>query len=321
MPEFTKSDYENVEGEFHDGLGTFAEIRLANAVITQAGLSQTLFDEAPSRLKMLAAIDRLPNDHRMKAELAVEITRIEAAAAQAATILLEQARAPLTRVRHTAQEYAGGNAADIVFEFADRPNEPISVKTDKSNKIAVADGQTPLIFEKWAARFFQLTESERDQILAALGATSIEALKANYLEVAAFVQAVILLKLRVQGDRPGDLRDARPTDLDAVKHLLKQLLAYTHGKDASRVVILSRSTGEVTWETVLDTVDVDTLTLDRVSFRPSVAKPGYAQSSEYALKVDGQAVVTFQIKHRRGGSFTPEQRRRFTDITTRVMTK
>src|SRR5205085_6467582 len=51
-PAESKSDFAVIEGIFHDGLGTFAEIILANELIAQAHLSQAPFDVTASRAKM-----------------------------------------------------------------------------------------------------------------------------------------------------------------------------------------------------------------------------------------------------------------------------
>jgi hypothetical protein len=85
-----------------------------------------------------------------------------------------------------------------------------------------------------------------------------------------------------------------------VKYLFRQLLVYKKGNDGSHVLIFHRSTGEVKWETLLDAVDIDTLTPDQVSLRPSRPRAGRRIGSEFGIKVDGRAVVTFQVKHRRG---------------------
>src|SRR5436853_1362767 len=60
-PAIQKSDFDTIEGAFHDGLGTFAEIALANELIAQAHLSQTPIDAESSRHKIREAIRRQPD--------------------------------------------------------------------------------------------------------------------------------------------------------------------------------------------------------------------------------------------------------------------
>jgi len=68
----------------------------------------------------------------------------------------------------------------------------------------------------------------------------------------------------------------------------------------------------------LDTVDIDSLTSSEVSFRPSRPKFGRRVGSEFAVKVDGRAVVTFQVKHQRGAVHGTAREQEFRDITTRL---
>src|ERR1051326_4801742 len=63
----SKAEFDVIEGVFHDGLGTYAEVSLANELIALAHLSQALFDAAPSKAKMLDAINRLPAAHPNRA--------------------------------------------------------------------------------------------------------------------------------------------------------------------------------------------------------------------------------------------------------------
>src|SRR6185503_10209497 len=66
-PAISKAEFDVIEGVFHDGLGTYAEVSLANELIALAHLSQALFDAAPSKAKMLDAINRLPAAHPNRA--------------------------------------------------------------------------------------------------------------------------------------------------------------------------------------------------------------------------------------------------------------
>jgi hypothetical protein len=152
-PALSKTEFEIIEGHFHNALGTYAEVALANDLITRARLSQPLFDPSVSRAKMADAINRLPFSHESRTVFKQEILHIEAAVKAGAVELLEHGgRAKLARVRHTPREYAEAEAGDLRLEFAGRGDMPVSVKTDKSGKVAVAEGQTPDIQAKWARR-------------------------------------------------------------------------------------------------------------------------------------------------------------------------
>ena len=315
----SKSEFDVIEGIFHDGLGTFAEISLANKLIAIAGLKQALFDSSRSVAKMRDAISRLPASHPSRAMFEREISNIKTATKDGALQLLNSVMpSKLTRVRHTALEFADAKAGDLRLEFEGRPDLPVSVKTDKSNKVAVAEGQTPHIEEKWAQRYFKVAHDEFNRMISGLGFASVAELKAHYLNVARLVAHVMIHKLGLTGCQPADFSQARVTDLAAMKYLLHQLVIFKSGQDHSRVIIFDRTTGEVKWESLLDGVDIDHLTPERISFLPSRPRGGHPIASEFGIKIDGQTVVSFQIKHKRGAARETSHRYEFSDITTRL---
>jgi hypothetical protein len=75
----------------------------------------------------------------------------------------------------------------------------------------------------------------------------------------------------------------------------------------------------VAWESKLEGIDIEKLTAERISFRPSRPSNGQAISSEFGVKIDGHVVVTFQIKHKRGKARGSERQFEFSDITTRLI--
>lgn len=315
----SKTEFDVVEGIFHDGLGTFAEISLANELIAIAGLKQAPFDPSRSVAKMRDAISRLPESHPSRAIFEREIASIRFATKDGAVQLLNSVKPfKLTRVRHTALEFTGAKAGDLRLEFAGRPDLPVSVKTDKSNKVAVAEGQTPHIEEKWAQRYFKVAPDEFNRMISELGFASVTELKSHYLNVSRLVAHVMIRKLGLTGCEPTDFSKARVTDLAAMKYLLHQLVIFKSGQDHSRVIIFDRSTGEVKWESLLDGVDIDHLTAERISFLPSRPRGGHPIASEFGIKIDGQTIVSFQIKHKRGAARETSRRYEFSDITTRL---
>ena len=318
-PELSKTGFDIIEGHFHDGLGTYAEIMLANELISLSHIKQPPFDIARSKSKMSDAINSLPPAHASRAIFQREIANIEAGVKMGAAELLKRAGgARLTAVRHTALEYADARAADLRLQFSDRADLPVSVKTDKSNKVAVSEGQTPHIEAKWAERYFRVSPAELNKMIADLGFSSMSELKSNYLNVARLVAGVLIKKLDLTDCKPTDFSRARVTDLAALKFLLHQLVLFKSGKDRCRVIIFDRSTGEVKWESLLDEIDIDRLTADRVSFLPSRPRGGHPIASEFGIKIDGKTVMSFQIKHKRGSARETIHRYEFSDITTRL---
>ncbi|HLG13259.1 MAG TPA: hypothetical protein VJH03_01885 [Blastocatellia bacterium] len=315
----SKTEFEIIEGIFHDGLGTHAEVTLANEVIGLARLSQPLLDTSRSTAKMRNAINRLPESHPSRAIFQREITNVEAAARRGARELIESLRpAAVIRVLHVPREYAEGKAGDLRLECSGRPPLPVSVKTDKSRKVAVAEGQTPDIGPKWAERYFRVSPAELEGMVRELGYSSMSELRSHYLNVARLVALVLIRKLGLINSEPADFSRARVADVAPVKYLFHQLLLFKRGNDSSRVIIFDRSTGEVKWESLLDGIDVDGLTGDRVSFLPSRPRGGHPIASEFGVKVDGRTIVSFQVKHRRGRSRGTPRQYEFSDITTRL---
>jgi hypothetical protein len=318
-PALSKTGFEIIEGVFHDGLGTYAEVSLANELIALAHLKQTPFDASLSKAKMLDAVNRLPSTHPSRGVFHTEIANIEGATKQGAVEILNRVKpAGLTRVRHTAREYADAKAGDLRLEFNGRADLPVSVKTDKSGKVAVSEGQTPDIGAKWAERYFKVTPAELDRMIGEVGFASLNELKSHYLNVARLVAYLLIQKLKLSECQPTDFRTARVGDLEAAKYLLRRLRHFKHGNDDSRVIIFDRTTGDVKWESLLDQIEIDSLRADQFSFLPSRPRSGHPIASEFGIKIDGRTVVSFQVKHKRGRSRGTAHQYEFSDITTRL---
>jgi hypothetical protein len=267
---------------------------------------------------MQSAIRRLPDADTHGERFRQEIANIEAAARRGAAELLKAALpARLIRMRHTPRDYQDAHAGDLRLVFDDRREVPVSVKTDKSHKVAVAEGQTPDIGTKWALRYFRVAPAELDAMIRELGFDSTATLKAHYLNVARLVAHVLIRKLKLADCEPTDFSRARVTDMEALKYLLGQLRYFKHGNDHSRVIIFDRATGAVKWESLLDAIDIERLTPERISFLPSRPR-NHAIASEFGLRIDGATVVSFQIKHRRGRARGTARETEFSDITTRL---
>ncbi len=313
------AEFEIIEGVFHDGLGTFAELKLANKAIELSAISQQPFDLRRSEAKMRDAIERLPANHPARKKFEAERANVASATERGAAELLNRSgKTLLARVLHTAKDFANARAADLVMEFQSGERLPISVKTEKSNKIAVAEGQTPDIQTKWAERYFQVSSAEFNSLARELGFGSSAELKANYLNVSQVVAQILIRKLGLTDCQPDDFSRARVTNLEAAKFLFRQLLRFKHGNDGSTVIIFDRESGTVTWESRLEGIDVERLTADRISFRPSRPRVNPI-ASEFGIKIDGQVVVTFQIKHKRGKARGSDRQFEFSDITTRLI--
>jgi hypothetical protein len=266
------------------------------------------------------AMNRLPKGHKNHDIFEKEVANVRDGAGRGALELFNKVKpGTLIGVHHVAQDYKDAKAADLLLMYKDGTSLRISVKTDKSGKVAIADGQTPDIDEKVAKRYFQVSAPQLEEMNRELGIPSMIKLKSNYLNVAKLVAHILIRKLGLVNCRPTDFSQARVTNLEAAKYLFRQLLHFKQGSDGSQVIIIDRTTGGVKWESLLDGVNIDRLTTDRISFRPSQPRGDNPIASEFGIKIDGKVVVTFQIKHKRGAARETDRRNMFSDITIRLM--
>jgi hypothetical protein len=115
MAPLSKIEFEIIEGVFHDGLGTFAELALAIKLIELAGLDrkQLALSDIEGKIrdaeaKMQKAISSLPNGDKRRAVFEREIANVSNAAERGARELLDRVKpATLIGVRHVAREFAG----------------------------------------------------------------------------------------------------------------------------------------------------------------------------------------------------------------------
>jgi hypothetical protein len=319
MTSLSKTEFEIIEGKFHDGLGTYAELSLANALIVATKISQPLFDVRRSNAKMVAALNDLPEGHPSRMIFQKEMANIEKGSQQGAIEILAKVKGRLQKVKHVASDFADAKAGDLLLEFEAHRSLPISVKTDKSGKVAIAEGQTPDIKGKVAERYFRVSNEEFSAIISDLRFNSEAELRSHYLNVSQLMAQVLIRKLALSDCQPNDFSQAKVGNLEAAKYLFRQLLRYKGGNDSSHVIIFDRNTGQVKWESLLDSIEIESLTSERISFRPSRPRKGRVIGSEFGIKVDGKAVVTFQIKHKRGAARETSRWEEFSDITIRLL--
>ncbi|MBI4505069.1 MAG: hypothetical protein HY691_06005 [Chloroflexi bacterium] len=105
--------YEQIEGVFHDGLGTYNELCVLDALNARFGMGRIALPLGPTRSKMQRALEYLEGDPR-QALLAAEIVRIEQAAGRVAEFVETFARPRrVVGVAHTPSGYRQGFAADV----------------------------------------------------------------------------------------------------------------------------------------------------------------------------------------------------------------
>jgi len=303
-------DYERIEGSFHDALGTLAELCLINRLCQNANLGGR-HDETQMRQRIADALSRLGTDPRREM-LQAEVSRIESAVREAADeILVSRQGAQPRRVGHTAREYAGGAASDVVVEWADAEVTRISVKTDKSGRIALAGvGQTSV--ENWAKALYGVDARDLDALSRLRTGMSLDDAKNDYQDIAHLAQHVVMQALQVESVAINDWSTARATSAAGVRYLLAAVRRHLSGSDNAITIILDRKTGRASSATVIDQLDFRSLDPSRISFTP--CRPKYRFGTTLGIKLDGKKLFDHQVKKQRGAR--PSER--FRDVTTRV---
>ena len=303
-------EYERIEGSFHDALGTLAELMLINDLTGRAGLPGD-HDEGPMRSRIADALARLGDDPR-RGMLEGEVLNIERAVGDAAGALLSSRPAGrIQSVTHTARDYAGGAASDVLIRWDDGEDTRVSVKTDKSGRVALAGvGQTSV--ENWAQAFYGIDAVALDALARSRTGMSLAVAKNDYQDVAHLAQHVIIEALSVESVVINDWSAARATDGDAVVRLLSAVRRHLSGADDAVTLILDRRTGHASSATVIDELEIRGLDPSRLSFTP--CRPRYRYGTTVGIKLDGKKLFDHQVKRQRGAN--PSDR--FRDVTTRV---
>jgi hypothetical protein len=314
----SRGEFERLEGVFHDGLGTFFELLVANRLIEELALAQPAFDVSAPAAKMQSAMTQLGVDPR-RTILQQEIENMSLAAARAAALLQDALAGQMpSEVIHCAGRYMGGLAADLQLIVPGHESIPIALKTDKSGKVALADiGQTSNLY-KWFFELFQLTAAEVDALSQAITGLTLLDARRNFQNIAHLVQVVLINTLGLQPAAVNNLGLAVPTDVRATRHLFARIKFYKSGHDRAIVLVADRRTGRVRGDSLIDAIDPETLETSRVGFTPSSPSSHYHYGSTIGIKYDGVTIFDCQVKHQRGQNLTPERRQAFRDITTRL---
>ncbi|MDP2104320.1 MAG: hypothetical protein Q8K26_05360, partial [Candidatus Gracilibacteria bacterium] len=223
------------------------------------------------------------------------------------------------KVVASAQEYRQGNARDVYIELSNNETLNFSLKTDKSGKIALFEGQTSDIFEKVYKRYFNLSIEAYENIKLLLFNTIDEyIIFEKFDNVAGLTQQVFINQLGLINGDVGlnNLGNALATNDINLKYLIRQLMRYERSDDNSIVIGVNRLTGDLLGKTLIDNVDFDNFNLSDFTFLPCKPRK-YRFGTEPGIKYKGKAIVSFQAKHKRGRN--PSLK--FSDITIRLKTK
>lgn len=320
-----KAEYEQAEGVFHDALGTYFELIVHNALIGAFSLRQELLPTQRYEVAMRTVVDELREggDDR-SSMLELEIERIGSSGPLAVQNLRDRPRmagATICAVRHTASEFGGGNAGDLLLDLIDGDNVPVSCKTDKSNRVALAGvGQTSI---ENAARAFYGVDSDGLEALSRSELNkSLDEVKQSYYTTSHLWRLLMIERLAIEGAQLNDFSEAKPTNVEGVRFLLAAVKGAIHGVDDALLLRVDRRTGEVAGDTAVDDLDPQKVRTEDISFTPGRPNPGKPVGTQIGIKWEGpggkasRTIFTHQVKRQRGKNPSEAYR----DITTRVET-
>ena len=306
---------------FHDGLWTYFELLVYETLVKyfnlpQDTLNKDLVFKKLNEAKQLYNLFFPNNDYKINFDL--EIKNIE----QGATKIIDYIKDLLStnkvvKINHSAQDFRKWNARDVFIEFDDWKTLNLSLKVDKSGKVALFDWQTPDIFNKVYKRYFNLSEKEYKNLKQHLFRTTDEAkIFEDFQNVALLTQKIFIKQLWLKNAQINDFSNAAITNKENLKHLISQLKRYKKSDDNSVVVVVDRISWKLWWNTILDEIDENNLDLKDFSLTPTRPR-SYKYATEPWIKFKWKTFVSFQIKHKRW----KQSGKRFWDITIRLRTK
>lgn len=313
--------YEKIEWIFHDWLWTYFELLIFNELIDFYSLTQEKITYEDVFSKMNDAIilykKFFPNND-YEIDFHQEQKNIENWSKDSMNNIQDIVwNNKIEKVFHSAGDFRVWNARDIIVKLSSWEDINISLKTDKSWKVAISDGQTPKIFEKVYNRYFNLTFKDYILLKNELFWTDDEeSIFQDFQNIALLTQKVIIKQFSLINVEINNFKNAKITNLENFKFFLLQLKKFKNGKDNAFVLLVNRTTGNVGFESILDSLDLNNISLEDFSFTPCIPR-WYKYATEPGIKYRWKTFISFQIKHKRGKWVSDK----FWDITIRLRSK
>jgi len=318
-PELRKIVFEKVEGIYHDGIGTYFEELIFNEIASKIGQEKTNLDTSEFKIKRaikLFTLLELESYHN-NVDYKNELSNIINASKKIWEVIPHFSE--IDYIEHTPQDFRRGLARDLKIVLYNGEKINLSLKTDKSGRVALAEiGQTPRV-ENLFSILFNLSYDSYNRLLNELfGTQDFNIIRKDFQNICLLTQTVLIKQLGLVNARINNFSKAKITNLDNLIHLIHNLKKFKDGRDNCIVIIADRKSGELVSETILDEISLKNIELRDFKTTPCIPKASskYKYSTTYGIKYKVKTFVTFQVKHKRGSYASLE----FGDITTRLET-
>lgn len=311
--------YEKIEWIFHDGLWTYFELLLFDKINEFYSLWLDETNKEATIWKMEHWIELYNiffENNEYKVDFKQEIDNIEKWAFFSLEKIKEKIRdEKISNLTHSAQDYSNWNARDIYITLESWEDLNFSLKTDKSWKVAISDGQTPKIFEKVYNRYFDLSAEDYEVLkLEHFQTTDEKVIFEDFQNVALLTQIVLLKQFDLEDAEVNNFKTARIKNVWVLEYFIEQLKIHKNWKDNASVLFVDRLSWEVGFESILD--NIFDINVEDFSFTPTTPR-SYKYATEPWIKYKWKTFISFQTKHKRGKN--PSDK--FQDITIRLRVK
>lgn len=313
-----KAIYEKIEWIFHDGLWTYFELLVFDEIVDFYSINieksyKTIVFEKIEIAKNLYKKFFPNNQYNLNFD--DELKNIKNWAKKSLEIIREIiGNEEVIDVKHSFADFRNGNARDIFVILKSGIEKNFSLKTDKSWKVALFDGQTRKIFEKVYNRYFNLSLREYEELKRELFNTTNEFdIFKDFQNIALLTQSVLIKQFSLKNVSINNFKNAIITNNNNFIFFIKQLKVFKNGEDNSFVLYVDRLTGSIGFESILDRIDEVNINLDDFSFTPCVPR-WYKYATEPWIKYKWKTFISFQTKHKRWKNPSLE----FWDITIRL---
>jgi hypothetical protein len=287
---------------FYDALTKHAERLVANRLIEAFALEQerAALDQGQLAHEILAELLHL----KPGTDIGFEYDRVVEAVESAAFLQLFTGKfqgRQLSQVEDVSADNKSGRAEDIVCHFTDGSQLPVSIKTDKSGKIALSGyGQTSL--PSMAVPCYGYDEEELERVAREQMDMALDDAESDADTRAMLLKLVLIERLGLEdvdidvGKGTSDFTNARVTDGDGARQLFNAVAQGLLGKNRAEILVINRTSGDVAWSKapVLTLSEMTEDTIEKIRFVASTGRT-------IGFKFDDKYMFEHQVHSGRGG--------------------